>query len=80
MGNHRYASKFRTAQSIVIGEELFKDLVRSGISVKWQPEQRSLLMYGDSYLLAVSEYLHRLNKGETTCMTLCSLGNFTYER
>ena len=62
MDNHRYASKFRTAQSTVLGEEHFKDLVRNGISVKLQPEQRSLLVYGDSYLLAVSEYLHQLNR------------------
>lgn len=69
MDNHRYASKLRTAQSTVLGEEQFKDLVRSGISVKLQPEQRSLLVYGNSYLLAVGEYLHRLNKVETICMT-----------
>lgn len=80
MDNHRYASKFRTAQSTVLGDEQFKDLVRSGISVKLQPEQKSLLVYGDSYLLAVTEYLHRLNKVESVCMTFCLLGNFTSER
>ena len=80
MDNHRYASKFRTAQSTVLGEEHFKDLVRNGISVKLQPEQRSLLEYGDSYLLAVSEYLHQLNRVETICITFCLLGNFTSER
>lgn len=72
MDNHRYASKLRTAQSAVLGEEQFKDLVRSGISVKLQPEQRSLIVYGDSYLLAVCEYLHQLNKVETICMTILS--------
>lgn len=43
MDNHRYASEFRTARSTVLGEEQFKDLVRSGVSVKLQPGQRHRL-------------------------------------
>ena len=59
MDNHRYASKLRTAQSTVLGEEQSCDLVRSGISVKLQPEQikgACLCMETVIYLLWVNIY------------------------
>lgn len=44
------------AQSTVLGERQFNNLVNSGLKAKLQPEQRNLRVYGNGYLPVVCKF------------------------
>ena len=44
------------AQSTVLGERQFNNLIKSGLKAKLQPEERNLRVYGNGYLPVVGKF------------------------
>ena len=62
------------AQSTVLGEEQFHNLVRNGLKANMMPEERPLLVYGNGCLPVVGKFeatieCHGQNVVETVLVT-----------